>query len=97
MHIEIITVLKFKNMTSSAVIGHSLREIAAAVVADALTAQEGAVIVCTKAHLRRSMADLNAMLLVNIILEKIVEEFWGKDNIFVALVRLLFLVSCLAH
>ena len=85
MHIGITAVLRSKGATPSAVIGHSMGEIAAAVTAGALTIQEGAVIVCARARLCRSVAGLGAMLLANITYEDAVKELAGRDDISAAI------------
>lgn len=85
MHIGITAVLRSKGATPSAVIGHSMGEIAAAVTAGALTVQEGAVIACARARLCQSVAGLGKMLLVNVTYEEAVKELAERDNISAAI------------
>ena len=64
MQIGLAAVLKSKGVTPQAIIGHSVGEIAASVVADALTSREGALIVCRRAALYRRVMGRGTMVLV---------------------------------
>ncbi|KAI4126609.1 MAG: hypothetical protein LQ338_003659 [Usnochroma carphineum] len=65
MQIGLAAVLQSKGAAPQAVIGHSVGEIAASVVAGALTAKEGAIVVCRRAALYRKVMGLGTMLMVN--------------------------------
>ena len=83
MQIGLVAVLKSKGITPQAVIGHSVGEIAAAVVADALTVREGALIVCRRAVLYRRVMGRGAMVLVSRPFAEIQSEL-GEGNDIVA-------------
>ena len=65
MQIGLVAVLKSKGITPQAVIGHSVGEIAAAVVADALTVREGAIVVYRRAALYCRVIGRGAIVLVS--------------------------------
>ena len=80
MQIGLVAVLKSKGVTPQAVIGHSVGEIAAAVVANALTVKEGALIVCRRAALYRRVMGRGAMVLVSRPFAEMQSELGeGKD------------------
>lgn len=81
MQIGLAAVLKAKGAQPSAVIGHSLGEIAASVVAGALTVAEGAVVVCRRAVLYRQVMGKGAMVLVNIPFGEAAEVLAGRSDI----------------
>lgn len=85
MHIGITAVLKSKGATPSAIIGHSMGEIAAAVTAGALTIQEGAIIICARARLCKPVAGLGGMLHVSLTYEEALRELARRDDISVAI------------
>ncbi|KAL9584149.1 MAG: hypothetical protein Q9203_004782 [Teloschistes exilis] len=85
MQVGLAAVLKASGLQPQAVIGHSHGEIAASVVAGALTIIEGALISCTRARLFRSVAGLGAMILVNIPYHDAVEEIGERSNVSVAI------------
>ena len=66
MQVGLAAILSSKGVRPSAVVGHSLGEIAAAVVAGTLTIAEGALVVCRRAVLYRQVMGQGAMVLVNI-------------------------------
>lgn len=66
MHIGIATILKEESGPPAAIIGHSLGETAASVVAGALTVHEGALIVCRRARLYRQVMGQGSMSLVSL-------------------------------
>ncbi|KAJ4348473.1 uncharacterized protein N0V89_009848 [Didymosphaeria variabile] len=85
MHIGIATVLREKGARPSACLGHSLGELAAAVVAGALTATEGAIICCRRAVLYRQVAGAGAMALVNLPASEVEKELNRAEDVVVAI------------
>ena len=85
MQIGLVAVLKSKGVTPQAVIGHSVGEIAAAVVADALTVKEGALIVCRRATLYRRVMGRGAMALVSRPFAEMQSELGEGDDIVPAI------------
>lgn len=85
MHIGIATVLREKGARPSACIGHSLGELAAAVVSGALTAAEGAIICSRRAMLYRKVAGAGAMALVNLPASEVQKEISTEDGVVVAI------------
>ena len=74
MQVGIATLLRSKGAQPSAVIGHSLGEIAASVVAGALTPSEGCIVVCKRAFLYRQVMGKGAMIAVTIPFEEVKKE-----------------------
>lgn len=85
MQVGLAAVLKASGLRPQAVIGHSHGEIAASVVAGALTLQEGALICCSRARLIRSVAGIGAMVLIDIPFATVSEEIKGRDDIVAAI------------
>ena len=85
MQIGLAAVAKSKGITPQAVIGHSVGEIAASVVAGALTAAEGALIVSRRAVLYRKVMGLGMMVLVNRPYEEIQQEATSRQDLTVAI------------
>lgn len=85
MQIGLAAVLKSNGVTPQAVIGHSVGEIAASVVADALTVREGALIVCRRAALYRRVMGRGAMVLVSRPFAEIHEELGERTDIVAAI------------
>ncbi|KAF2181440.1 hypothetical protein K469DRAFT_671593 [Zopfia rhizophila CBS 207.26] len=83
--IGLSAVLKYKGVVPRAIIGHSVGEIAASVVAGALTPEEGALIVCRRAVLYRQVMGLGSMVLVNKPYAQISEELGDRDDIVAAI------------
>ena len=81
MQVAIAAPLRSKGTQPSAVIGHSMGEIAAAVVAGALTPVEGALVICKRAVLYRQVMGKGAMLLVNAPYEEVAQSLEGSSNI----------------
>ncbi|KAJ6788682.1 hypothetical protein PWT90_07141 [Aphanocladium album] len=65
MQIGISQVLKSRGIVPSAIIGHSVGEIAATVVAGALTPQQGVLIVTRRSVLYRSALGKGSMIMIN--------------------------------
>ncbi|KAF1977129.1 polyketide synthase [Bimuria novae-zelandiae CBS 107.79] len=80
MHIGIAAVLREKGARPQACLGHSLGELAAAVVAGALTPAEGAIVCCRRAVLYRRVAGLGAMALVNLPASEVKRELAQSGN-----------------
>ncbi|KAL8677089.1 MAG: hypothetical protein Q9186_006448 [Xanthomendoza sp. 1 TL-2023] len=85
MQIGLAAVLKSKGARPSAVIGHSVGEIAASVIAGALTTAEGALVVCRRAVLYRRFMGTGAMILVNAPFEDMKTELQEREDIAVAI------------
>ncbi|KAL8898910.1 MAG: hypothetical protein Q9207_006462 [Kuettlingeria erythrocarpa] len=85
MQIGLTAVLRAKGARPSAIIGHSVGEIAASVAAGALTAQEGAVVVAKRAVLYRQFMRKGAMILVNVPPEEMKAELGDRQDIVVAI------------
>ena len=85
MQIGLAAVLKSKGLIPKAVIGHSIGEIAASVVAGALTVNEGAIIVCRRAVLYREVMGHGSMVLVNSPYVEIQQEIGIRQDIAAAI------------
>ena len=85
MQIGLAAVLQSKGAAPHAVIGHSVGEIAASVVAGALTAKEGAIIVCRRAVLYRKVMGLGSMVLVNVPFSEMQQELGDRQDIAAAI------------
>lgn len=85
MQIGLTVILRAKGLKPQAVIGHSIGEVAASVAAGALTAEEGALIVCKRAKLYRQVMGLGSMILVNSPFQEIESELDGREDIVAAI------------
>ena len=85
MQIGLSAVLQAKGVKPQAVIGHSVGEVAASVAAGALTAEEGALVVCRRAKLYRQVMGLGSMILVNSQFSEIESELDGREDIVAAI------------
>ena len=85
MQIGIGTILRAKGLKPQAVIGHSVGELAASVAAGALTAEEGALVICKRASLYRRVMGLGSMILVHIPFSEIESELNGREDIIAAI------------
>ena len=85
MQIGLAASLLSKGASPKAVIGHSVGEIAAAVVSSAITDIEGAIIVSRRAQLYRRMMGKGAMILVHTAPEEIIKELGPRDDVAVAI------------
>ncbi|MCJ1371537.1 6-methylsalicylic acid synthase [Loxospora ochrophaea] len=85
MQIGLSTVLRSKGVKPQAIIGHSVGEIAASVVAGTLTPAEGALIVCRRSQLYRRVAGHGSMILVNSPYADTQKELDGHQDIVVAI------------
>ena len=85
MQIGLAALLKSKGITPQAIIGHSVGEIAASVVADALTVKEGALIVCRRAALYRRVMGRGTMVLVSRPFAEVQSELGDRTDIVAAI------------
>lgn len=85
VQIGLAAVLKENGITPQAIIGHSVGEIAAAVVAGCLTAQEGAIIVSRRAKLYERVQGLGAMAMVTLPFEKASQQLAEQSDIVAAI------------
>lgn len=84
MHVGVAAVLIEEAGPPSAILGHSLGEAAAAVVAGTLTLQEGALLVCRRARLYRPLIGSGAMALVGIGAAEMKERLGDNKTVDVA-------------
>ncbi|KAL8792097.1 MAG: hypothetical protein Q9195_005272 [Heterodermia aff. obscurata] len=85
MQIGLAAMLKSKGVTPQAIIGHSVGEIAASVVAGALTVREGALIVCRRAVLYRKVMGRGTMVLISRPFAEIQAELGERNDIVAAI------------
>ncbi|PYI31855.1 6-methylsalicylic acid synthase [Aspergillus indologenus CBS 114.80] len=85
MQIGISAVLHSHGVYPQAIIGHSVGEIAASVVAGALTAEEGAVLITRRSVLYRQVMGQGGMILVNKPYAEVAEELAGREDLVVAI------------
>lgn len=85
MQIGLSAVLSSRGLRPQAIIGHSVGEIAASVVAGSLTAEEGALIVCRRAGLYRQVMGLGSMILVHSPFSDVERELGNRDDIVAAI------------
>ena len=85
MQVGLAAVIKANGITPKAIIGHSLGEIAASVVAGALSVTEGALVCCIRARLYRQVAGQGAMYLVNMPMEEASKRLESHHNVVVAI------------
>ena len=85
MQIGLSAVLSSKGLRPQAIVGHSVGEIAASVVAGSLTAEEGALLVCRRACLYRQVMGLGSMILVHSPFSDVKRELGNRDDIVAAI------------
>lgn len=85
MQIGLAAILRGNGVQPKAVIGHSSGEIAAAVVAGALTLREGTLICCIRARLYQTTAGSGAMVLVSLPFEEAANEIGSRPDICAAI------------
>ncbi|MGW6412653.1 type I polyketide synthase [Streptomyces vinaceus] len=85
MHIALAALWRSRGVTPAAVIGHSLGEIAAAVTAGALTAADGARVVCRRARLLRRAEGYGAMALVGLPFTDVQARLGGRQDVVAAI------------
>ncbi|KAJ5375156.1 Acyl transferase/acyl hydrolase/lysophospholipase [Penicillium concentricum] len=85
MQIGLSAMLQSNGITPQAVIGHSVGEIAASVVAGALSPAEGALIVTRRALLYRQVMGKGGMILVNLPTAETEEILGSRSDLVVAI------------
>ena len=85
IQVGLAEVLRSKGAQPKAVIGHSLGELAASVVAGALTPVEGVVICCIRSRLYLKVAGAGAMILVSIPFRVAAYELGSRNDIVAAI------------
>lgn len=85
MQIGISAVLNSYGVFPHAVIGHSVGEIAASVVAGAITPEEGTIIIVRRSVLYRQMIDHGGMLLVHLSFAEATRELDGRKDLVPAI------------
>ncbi|KAK8005623.1 hypothetical protein PG990_011660 [Apiospora arundinis] len=85
IQIGLAAVLKSKGLRPSAVIGHSVGEIAATVVSGALTPEEGALIVTRRAKLYARVKGQGAMYMVNLPYDQVNSELGEFGDVVAAI------------
>ncbi|KAI9166303.1 6-methylsalicylic acid synthase [Paramyrothecium foliicola] len=85
VQIGIAAVLKDKGIRPSAVIGHSVGEIAATVTAGSLTPEEGALIVTRRAQLYASVKGQGGMFMVNRPYEEVKKDLGEGGDVAAAI------------
>ncbi|KAF2022913.1 polyketide synthase [Setomelanomma holmii] len=85
VQIGLANLLKSQGVLPQAIIGHSVGEIAAAVVAGCLTEYEGAIIVARRAKLYERVQGQGAMALITLPLETAAQQLEKRSDIVVAI------------
>lgn len=85
MHLGIAAVLEAESGPPAAVVGHSLGEAAAAVIAGELTWNEAAIVVCRRARLYRKLMGQGAMALVRLPASEARSRLEKYEGAFVAI------------
>ncbi|KAK6840053.1 hypothetical protein PG987_005919 [Apiospora arundinis] len=85
IQIGLAAVLKSKGLRPSAVIGHSVGEIAATVVSGALAPEEGALIVTRRAKLYARVKGQGAMYMVNLPYDQVSSELGEFGDVVAAI------------
>ncbi|OJZ75779.1 polyketide synthase [Mycobacterium paraffinicum] len=88
MQVALAATLRSYGARPGAVIGHSLGEVAAAVVAGALSLEDGARVICRRSRLMSRIAGSGAMASVELPAQQVLSEFItrGIDDAVVAVV-----------
>jgi 6-methylsalicylic acid synthase len=85
MQVALAAVWRRHGLEPAAVIGHSVGEIAAAVVAGALELEEGARLICRRSILLREVAGRGAMAMVNLPFEQVRARLEGRQDVVAAI------------
>ena len=85
MQLGLSAVLKSSGIEPQAIIGHSLGELAAAVVAGAISLAEGALLCCVRARLFKGVMGKGAMVLVDISSEDAAKDIGSRTDAAVAI------------
>jgi polyketide synthase 5 len=88
MQVALAATMKSYGVRPGAVIGHSLGETAAAVVAGALSLEDGARVICRRSRLMSTIAGAGAMASVELPAQQVLSELMarGIDDVVVAVV-----------
>ncbi|KAF2098083.1 polyketide syntase 2 [Rhizodiscina lignyota] len=85
VQVALASLLHSKGAQPGAIIGHSVGEIAASVVAGALTPEEGAIVVSRRAKLYREVMGYGAMALVHIPFHEASDLLTNRSDLFAAI------------
>lgn len=85
MQVGLATILRSKGIHPKAVIGHSLGEIAASVVAGALSLTEGTIVCCIRSRLYLELAGRGSMTVVNMPFDKAAAQLHSRKDIAAAI------------
>lgn len=85
MQVGLAEVLRSKGVRPQAIIGHSVGEIAASVVAGCLTSEEGALLVSRRARLYAQVEGQGGMALVNLSFSQVLTELVGRKDVVAAI------------
>jgi 6-methylsalicylic acid synthase len=85
MQVGLAALLRARGAAPAAVIGHSVGEIAAAVVAGALSLHDGAVLICRRSRLLRRVAGNGAMVMVMLPFEDVERQLGGRTDAVAAI------------
>nr|QEO74418.1 Beta-ketoacyl synthase [uncultured bacterium] len=85
MQVGLAAVWRSHGVEPDAVIGHSVGEIAAAVVSGALTVQDGARLICRRSTLLREVAGHGAMAMTSLPFEDVVERLGDRTDVVAAI------------
>ncbi|MFD2768440.1 type I polyketide synthase [Micromonospora eburnea] len=85
MQVGLAEVWRSYGVTPDAVIGHSVGEIAAAVVSGALTLEDGAVLICRRSRLLRRVAGQGAMAMVGLGFDEVARRLSGRADVVAAI------------
>jgi polyketide synthase 5 len=88
MQVALAATMNSYGVRPGAVIGHSMGECAAAVVAGALSLEDGVRVICRRSHLMRRLAGAGAMASVELPAQQVLSELMarGVDDVVVAVV-----------
>ncbi|WP_372514493.1 sulfolipid-1 biosynthesis phthioceranic/hydroxyphthioceranic acid synthase [Mycobacterium lacus] len=88
MQVALATTMKSYGVAPGAVIGHSLGEVAAAVVAGALSLEDGARVICRRSRLCTRIAGIGAMAAVELPAQQVREELTRRaaNDVVIAVV-----------
>jgi polyketide synthase 5 len=78
VQVALATTLKSYGVTPGAVIGHSMGEVAAAVVAGALTPEDGVKVICRRSALMSRLAGSGAMASVELPASQVISELAAR-------------------
>jgi acyl transferase domain-containing protein/acyl carrier protein len=88
MHVALAAAMRSYGVRPAAVIGHSLGEVAAAVVAEALSLEDGVRVICRRSRLCKRLAGAGAMASVELPAKQVRDELAarGVEDVVVAVV-----------